>query len=128
MRPISVAFVVAYGELRDSFFADTLLAMLCAATRRAGHRAEMVRVYYDGRDPAVDAHDPGVWRHARDEPRRQQRGEQLGGGRVQRARHGIGAVGHPATAHRMPGGVKPRAPGACASAAAANGVVAGQGI
>lgn len=55
MRRLSVALVVAYGELRESFFADSLLAMLGAAARRLGHRAEMVRVYYDGRDPAADA-------------------------------------------------------------------------
>ncbi len=51
----SVAVVASYGERRDSFFADTLLAMLCAAARRSGHRAEMLRVYYDGHDAAADA-------------------------------------------------------------------------
>lgn len=54
-RALSVAFVVPYGEPSDGFFPDTLLAELCAVARGEGHRAEVVRVYYDGRDAARDA-------------------------------------------------------------------------
>ncbi len=43
-----VAFVLPYGELSDGFFPDTLLGLLCADARTAGHEASMVRVYYDG--------------------------------------------------------------------------------
>ncbi len=49
-----VAFVLPYGEPSDGFFADTLLALLCADARARGHRAEMVRVYYDGKSPERD--------------------------------------------------------------------------
>ena len=54
-RVLSVAFVLPYGEPRESFFPD-VIAELCA--RRAidlGHTAHVVRVHYDGRDPARDA-------------------------------------------------------------------------
>lgn len=51
----SVAFVLAYGEHADVFFPDTLLAELCARAIADGHRGALVRVYYDGRDPAGDA-------------------------------------------------------------------------
>src|SRR5437879_6422680 len=53
--PLSIALVLPYGEPSDGFFPDALLAMLGAAAEDAGHRAELVRVYYDGRDPARDA-------------------------------------------------------------------------
>lgn len=51
---LSLAFVVPYGEPSDGFFPDTLLAELCALARRDGHRAQVVRVYYDGRDAERD--------------------------------------------------------------------------
>lgn len=53
-RTLSIAFVVPYGEPADGFFGDTLLSLLCDDARTLGHRAEVVRVYYDGRDPARD--------------------------------------------------------------------------
>jgi pyruvate-formate lyase-activating enzyme len=52
---LSVAFVQPYGEHRDAYFPDTLLEILCARTRAAGHVGRMVRVYYDGHDAAGDA-------------------------------------------------------------------------
>jgi pyruvate-formate lyase-activating enzyme len=52
---LSVAFVLPYGEPRDGFFPDTLLGLLCAEARAAGHRGEILRVYYDGHDAAGDA-------------------------------------------------------------------------
>ncbi|MCC6214649.1 MAG: radical SAM protein [Polyangiaceae bacterium] len=51
---LPVAFVVPFGEPREGFFGDTLLSLLCADARRLGHPAGVVRVYYDGRDPARD--------------------------------------------------------------------------
>ncbi len=51
---LSIAFVLAYGEPYDGFFPDTLAAQLCAQARDAGHRAEIVRVYYDGKDATKD--------------------------------------------------------------------------
>ena len=51
---LSVAFVLPYGEPSDGFFPDTMLALLCAEARELGHRGEMVRVYYDGRDAERD--------------------------------------------------------------------------
>src|SRR5262245_1460 len=53
--PLSVAFVLAYGEHADVFFPDTLLAELCARAIEDGHRGAIVRTYYDGHDPAGDA-------------------------------------------------------------------------
>ncbi|MCL2447444.1 MAG: radical SAM protein [Polyangiaceae bacterium] len=55
MRTLSVAFVLPLGEPSEAFFPDTLLAELCAGARDAGHRAEVLRVYYDGRDRNKDA-------------------------------------------------------------------------
>jgi pyruvate-formate lyase-activating enzyme len=55
MRTLSVAFVLPLGEPSEGFFPDTLLAELCADARDAGHRAEVLRVYYDGRDRRKDA-------------------------------------------------------------------------
>lgn len=55
MTARSVAFVIAYGETREGFFPDTLLAHLGAVARAHGHRAVMLRVYFDGRDPERDA-------------------------------------------------------------------------
>jgi pyruvate-formate lyase-activating enzyme len=52
---LSVAFVLPYGEPRDGFFPDTLLGLLCAEARAAGHRGEIVRVYYHGHDATQDA-------------------------------------------------------------------------
>lgn len=49
-----MAFVLAYGEPREGFFPDTLLALLGAVARDEGHRAAMLRAYYDGRDPLRD--------------------------------------------------------------------------
>lgn len=46
--------MLPYGEPHDGFFPDTLLAQLAADARALGHRAELVRVYYDGADPARD--------------------------------------------------------------------------
>jgi hypothetical protein len=54
-RSLSVAFVLPHGEPDPGFFPDTLLELCCTAAREAGHRARMVRVYYDGRDPTRDA-------------------------------------------------------------------------
>ncbi len=51
----SLAFLLPYGEPSDGYFSDVLPSMLCARARRAGHEARVVRVYYDGRDPARDA-------------------------------------------------------------------------
>ncbi|MBI2392097.1 MAG: radical SAM protein [Deltaproteobacteria bacterium] len=51
---LSIGFVLPFGELSESFFPDTLLAQLCADARRAGHRADLVRVYFDGHDQEVD--------------------------------------------------------------------------
>lgn len=51
---LSVAFVLAYGEHADAFFPDTLLAELCARAKEDGHRAQIVRVYYDGRAAEAD--------------------------------------------------------------------------
>lgn len=53
--PRRVAFVVPYGEASESFFPDTLLSWLSARGRRHGHTTKVIRVYYDGRDPARDA-------------------------------------------------------------------------
>lgn len=55
MTPRSVALVLAYGEAREGFFPDALLAHLGAVARAHGHRAALLRAYYDGRDPARDA-------------------------------------------------------------------------
>jgi hypothetical protein len=55
VRRLSVAFVVPFGERSEGFFPDALLAMLCARTRARGHRAALVRAYYDGHDAAADA-------------------------------------------------------------------------
>ncbi len=54
-RPLSIALVIPHGEPREGFFGDTLLSLLCADARALGHRAEIVRVYYDGRDAAREA-------------------------------------------------------------------------
>ena len=54
MSPV-IAFGVLYGEAREGFFPDSLLAHLGARARTLGGDARMVRVYYDGRDPARDA-------------------------------------------------------------------------
>ncbi len=53
-RALSLAFVLPYGEVDDGFFPDTLLALLGADARAAGHQAAVVRVYYDGHDPDRD--------------------------------------------------------------------------
>jgi hypothetical protein len=50
-----IAFGVLYGEAREGFFPDSLLAHLGACARAMGCDARMVRVYYDGQDPARDA-------------------------------------------------------------------------
>lgn len=54
-RSLSLAFVLPYGEPNDAFFPDTFLGTLCAVARERGHDAELIRVYYHGRDPAEDA-------------------------------------------------------------------------
>jgi len=54
-RSLSVAFVLPYGEPDPGFFPDGLMELLCARTRAAGHRASLLRVYYDGRDRGRDA-------------------------------------------------------------------------
>lgn len=51
---LSIGLIVPFGELSESFFPDALLATLAATARAAGHRAEVVRVFYDGHDDAVD--------------------------------------------------------------------------
>lgn len=52
--PLSIAFVLPYGEPSDGFFPDTLLGQLCTEARLAGHSAHMLRAYYDGRDRERD--------------------------------------------------------------------------
>lgn len=54
LASVRFAFVMPYGEPSDGFFSDTLLSLLCADARAAGHEANMLRVYYDGRDPRAD--------------------------------------------------------------------------
>lgn len=54
MKPRSIAFVLPYGEPRDGFFPDGLAGLLCQRARDLGHRAEIVRVYYHGRDAHQD--------------------------------------------------------------------------
>jgi len=53
-RPLSIAFVLPYGEPSEGFFPDALLEHVCALARDRGHDARLVRVYYDGRDSARD--------------------------------------------------------------------------
>ncbi len=53
--PLSVACVLPFGEPREGFLPDTLLALLCREALEAGHDARLVRVYYDGRDAVADA-------------------------------------------------------------------------
>lgn len=54
MSPV-VAFGVLYGEAREGFFPDSLLAHLGARARALGCDARMLRVYYDGQDAERDA-------------------------------------------------------------------------
>ena len=54
-RSLSLGFLLPYGEPADGYFSDTLLGLAVRRARRAGHEARVVRVYYDGRDPARDA-------------------------------------------------------------------------
>lgn len=49
-----IAFVLLYGEPREGFFPDSLLAHLGARARALGFEAALLRVYYDGRDAARD--------------------------------------------------------------------------
>ena len=51
---LRVAFVLPFGEPREGFLPDALLAQLAAEARAAGHQASLVRVYYDGRDRMRD--------------------------------------------------------------------------
>lgn len=51
----TVVFVLAFGEPEEAYFADTLLTLLAADARRAGHRVHVVRAYYHGRDAGKDA-------------------------------------------------------------------------
>lgn len=51
----SLAFVLPFGEPNEALFADTLLCLLAADARRAGHQARVLRVYYHGRDADQDA-------------------------------------------------------------------------
>lgn len=53
--PLSIAFVLPYGEPSDGFFPDTLLALLAGEARAAGHRVSLLRAYYHGKDAAEDA-------------------------------------------------------------------------
>lgn len=46
--PRSIGFVMPFGQRRQAYFPDTLLGLMCAASREAGVRAEMVRVYFEG--------------------------------------------------------------------------------
>ena len=52
---LSVGFVIPFGEAHEGYFPDALLEVLCARARAAGHRASLVRVYYDGHSPERDA-------------------------------------------------------------------------
>lgn len=52
---LSVGFVIPFGEPVEGYFPDTLLELCCARARELGHRAALVRVYYDGRDDERDA-------------------------------------------------------------------------
>jgi pyruvate-formate lyase-activating enzyme len=54
-RSLTVACVLAFGEPDEGFFPDTLLAQFGAVARARGCDVAMLRVYYDGRDPARDA-------------------------------------------------------------------------
>ena len=54
MSPV-IAFGLLYGEAREGFFPDSLLAHLGARARALDCDARMVRVYYDGRDGRRDA-------------------------------------------------------------------------
>ncbi len=54
-RALSVAFVLPYGEPRQSFFPDVVTELACQRARELGHSAHIVRVYYDGREPSRDA-------------------------------------------------------------------------
>lgn len=68
--PRSIGFVMPFGERRQAYFPDTLLGLMCAASRDAGVRAAMARVYFEGdeRDDEVrarlrawlDSHDVDV--------------------------------------------------------------------
>jgi len=57
-----VAFGLLYGEAREGFFPDSLLAHLGARARARGCDARMIRVYFDGRDPTRDAEVAQRWR------------------------------------------------------------------
>ncbi len=50
-----VAFVIQHGEARYGFFDDTLLSLLCADARKAGHDAEVLHVFFDGQSADRDA-------------------------------------------------------------------------
>lgn len=49
-----IALVLPYGARSDGFFPDTFAGQLAADARAAGHRAEVVRVYYEGDRGAGD--------------------------------------------------------------------------
>ena len=49
----------AFGEPRETYFADTPLALLAADARRQGHGVKSVRVYYDGRESERDTEIAG---------------------------------------------------------------------
>lgn len=52
--PLSVVFVLPFGEPREGFFPDALMELCCGQARALGHRAHLLRVYYDGHDEAAD--------------------------------------------------------------------------
>lgn len=51
----SIAFVVPYGEPKEGFLPDSLMALLCGVARQTGHEAALVRVHYQGDRGAGDA-------------------------------------------------------------------------
>ncbi|RYE86844.1 MAG: hypothetical protein EOO75_15230, partial [Myxococcales bacterium] len=53
-RSLSVAVVLPYGEPTEAFFPDTLLELCTTEARRRGHRAALLRVYYQGDGGAGD--------------------------------------------------------------------------
>jgi pyruvate-formate lyase-activating enzyme len=54
-RALSIGLVLPFGEPHEGFFPDALMEVLCERARALGHSASVVRVYYDGSNPARDA-------------------------------------------------------------------------
>jgi hypothetical protein len=54
-RALSVAFVLPFGEPRQSFFPDVIAELCARRAEELGHVPHVARVYYDGRDPTKDS-------------------------------------------------------------------------